>query len=48
MNHLGQMQKLLQLEIPALASRLVSLTHNNGLPLTARWITAQITGEEDE
>jgi 2-oxoglutarate ferredoxin oxidoreductase subunit alpha len=48
MNHLGQMQKLLQLEVPALASRLVSLTHNNGLPLTARWITAQITGEEAE
>ncbi len=48
MNHLGQMHKLLQLEVPALAPRLVSLTHNNGLPLTARWITDQIAGEEEK
>ncbi len=38
MNTDGQMHKLLQLEVPAQAAKLRSLTQNNGLPLTARWI----------
>ncbi len=38
MNTDGQMHKLLQLEVPQQAMRLRSLTHNNGLSLTARWI----------
>ncbi len=46
MNHHGQMQKLLQLEVPEQAAKLVSLTHNNGLPLSARWITAQVASQE--
>jgi 2-oxoglutarate ferredoxin oxidoreductase subunit alpha len=48
MNHDGQMHKLLQLEAPEFATRLRSLTHNNGIPLTARWIaTALHAAEED-
>jgi 2-oxoglutarate ferredoxin oxidoreductase subunit alpha len=46
MNHQGQMHKLLQLNNPVHASKLVSMTHNNGLPMSARWITAQIEAKE--
>ncbi len=38
MNTTGQMHKLLQLEVPEMATKLHSLSHNDGLPLTARWI----------
>ena len=47
MNHTGQMNQILTIEFPAEATRLVSVTHNNGLPLTARWITDQITEKEN-
>ncbi len=47
MNHTGQMNQILNIEYPAEASRLISLTHNNGLPLTARWISEQITEKEN-
>lgn len=46
MNTDGQMCKLLQLEVPERATSLISLAHNNGLPLTARWITESILGKE--
>lgn len=39
MNSSGQMRKLLQLELPEQAAKIKSLNHNDGLPLTARWIT---------
>jgi 2-oxoglutarate ferredoxin oxidoreductase subunit alpha len=42
MNTDGQMHKLLQLEVPEQAAKLRSLTHNNGLPLTARWIADSV------
>ena len=42
MNTDGQMHKLLQLEIPEQAARLRSLTQNNGLSLTARWIVESV------
>ena len=42
MNTDGQMHKLLQLEVPEHAAKLNSLTHNNGLPLTARWIAESL------
>jgi 2-oxoglutarate ferredoxin oxidoreductase subunit alpha len=45
MNSIGQMYKLLQLELPDLATRFVSLAHNDGLPLTARWISESITSD---
>jgi 2-oxoglutarate ferredoxin oxidoreductase subunit alpha len=48
MNHQGQMHKLLQLDAPEEAVKLISLTHNNGLPLSARWITAQIEEKESK
>ena len=47
MNHTGQMHQILTIEFPAESTRLISLTHNNGLPLTARWITEQITEKEN-
>jgi 2-oxoglutarate ferredoxin oxidoreductase subunit alpha len=39
MNTTGQMRQLLQLEVPDQATKLASLKLNDGLPLTARWIT---------
>jgi 2-oxoglutarate ferredoxin oxidoreductase subunit alpha len=48
MNHQGQIHKLLQLDVPEEAVKLISLTHNNGLPLSARWITAQIEEKESK
>ncbi|MCH7567326.1 MAG: 2-oxoacid:acceptor oxidoreductase subunit alpha, partial [Nitrospirae bacterium] len=45
MNTDGQMHKLLQLEVPQQAMRLRSLTHNNGLSLTARWIKQSIADQ---
>jgi 2-oxoglutarate ferredoxin oxidoreductase subunit alpha len=38
MNHDGQVRQLLQLAVPGQAVKIQSLTHNDGLPLTARWI----------
>lgn len=48
MNHQGQMHKLLQLNSPDYASKLISMTHNDGLPMSARWITEQIEAEKRE
>ncbi|HUF40003.1 MAG TPA: 2-oxoacid:acceptor oxidoreductase subunit alpha [Anaerolineales bacterium] len=48
MNHTGQMHQIMTVEFPDLAWKLVSLTHNNGLPLTARWIVESIEGKEGE
>jgi len=42
MNTDGQMHKLLQLEVPDQAGKLHSLTHNNGLPLSARWVVEAV------
>jgi 2-oxoglutarate ferredoxin oxidoreductase subunit alpha len=47
MNTDGQMHKLLQLEAPELATRLCSLTRNNGLPLSARWIAESLQAAEE-
>jgi 2-oxoglutarate ferredoxin oxidoreductase subunit alpha len=38
----GQLHSILSSELPALATRLVSLAKCDGLPLSARWITEQI------
>jgi 2-oxoglutarate ferredoxin oxidoreductase subunit alpha len=48
MNTDGQMHKLLQLEVPEQAAKLHSLTHNNGLPLTARWIADSVADPEGD
>ena len=47
MNSDGQMRQLLQLEYPELAARVRSLRRNNGLPLTARWITDNLLAAEE-
>jgi 2-oxoglutarate ferredoxin oxidoreductase subunit alpha len=46
MNTDGQMHKLLQLEVPDQAQKLHSLTHNNGLPLSARWVVEAVLDRE--
>jgi 2-oxoglutarate ferredoxin oxidoreductase subunit alpha len=46
MNHDGQVRMLLQLEVPDQAVKLKSLTHNNGLPISARWIKDAVLDAE--
>jgi 2-oxoglutarate ferredoxin oxidoreductase subunit alpha len=46
MNHDGQMRQLLLLEYPEQAMRFRSLTHNDGLSLTAKWITEAVLRKE--
>ena len=48
MNTDGQMRGLLQLEYPALAKKLVSLTQNNGVPISADWAMEAILETEEE
>lgn len=48
MNRDGQMHRILQLEMPDIATKLVSLAHLDGLPLTARWIVESIEEKEKE
>jgi 2-oxoglutarate ferredoxin oxidoreductase subunit alpha len=42
----GQMAKLLWMEYPEFAKRVISLAHSDGLPLTARWMTEAILEKE--
>ncbi len=44
----GQMHALLQLEYPELATKLVSLTQNSGVPISADWAMAAILEAEEE
>jgi 2-oxoglutarate ferredoxin oxidoreductase subunit alpha len=46
MNTDGQMNKLLQLEVPDQAEKLHSLRHNNGLPMSARWVVEAVLDRE--
>ena len=46
MNRDGQLQQILSLEVPERATALIPVTHNDGLPLTASWITQAILQEE--
>jgi len=51
LNTNGQMHMLLRLEVPDQATKLISLTHNNGLPMSARWLTEavlELEGGNDE
>jgi 2-oxoglutarate ferredoxin oxidoreductase subunit alpha len=47
MNTDGQMRQLLQLEVPDQAAKLRSLTINNGLPMSARWVTEALLAVEE-
>jgi 2-oxoglutarate ferredoxin oxidoreductase subunit alpha len=42
----GQLASLLKMEYPEQATRLVSLAHSDGLPLSARWITLAVQKQE--
>ena len=48
MNTDGQMRQLLQLAVPDQATKLISLAHNDGLPLSARWIAEALCAQEEE
>ncbi|HPH96585.1 MAG TPA: 2-oxoacid:acceptor oxidoreductase subunit alpha [Anaerolineaceae bacterium] len=48
LNRDGQLQQLLSLEHPAYATRLISVAHMDGLPLSARWIKDEITAREEK
>ncbi len=48
MNTDGQMRQLLQLAAPDQATKLISLAHNDGLPLTARWIAETLSAQEED
>lgn len=47
MNTDGQMRQLLQVEFPDQASKLRSLTINNGLPMSARWVMESVRAAEE-
>ena len=42
----GQMARVLMAEEPKLAPKLISIAHNDGLPLTGRWIAQAIVEQE--
>ena len=44
LNRDGQMHNILQSEMPEMATKLVSIAHLDGMPLTARWIVEAIEG----
>ncbi|HEY69619.1 MAG TPA: 2-oxoacid:acceptor oxidoreductase subunit alpha [Anaerolineae bacterium] len=46
MNQDGQMRQLLQLEYPDQAVKLRSLTHNDGISLTGKWVADAVTAAE--
>ncbi len=46
MNTDAQMRQLLQLDLPDQATKLKALNHNDGLPLTARWIMEELLSQE--
>lgn len=46
LNRDGQVHNILQTEMPEMATKLVSLAHLDGMPLTARWVVAAIEANE--
>ncbi len=42
----GQLAKILLMEYPQFATRIISLAYSDGLPLSARWMTAAILEQE--
>ena len=48
MNIEGQLHKLIQIQYPELATKLCSLAHCDGLPLTATWIVNQTLEKESD
>lgn len=46
LNRDGQMHSILSLEMPDIATKMISLAHLDGMPLTARWIVEAIAEKE--
>ncbi len=46
LNRDGQVHNILQTEMPEIATKLVSLAHLDGMPLTARWVVDAISESE--
>lgn len=46
LNRDGQMHRVLQLEMPDIATKVISLAHLDGMPLTARWIVESLQEKE--
>lgn len=46
LNRDGQMHNILQTEMPGMATKLISLAHLDGMPLTARWVVEAIEAAE--
>lgn len=42
----GQMARILQIEYPEFATRIRSLAHSDGLPLSAKWLTGAVLEQE--
>jgi 2-oxoglutarate ferredoxin oxidoreductase subunit alpha len=47
LNRDGQLHQILRLEIPDCSMKLISLSHLDGLPLTAKWVESQIIGKAE-
>lgn len=47
LNRNGQMHAILQLEMPEVATKLISLAHLDGMPLTAHWVVEALTNAEE-
>jgi 2-oxoglutarate ferredoxin oxidoreductase subunit alpha len=43
LNRDGQMHRILTIELPSLAEKLISVSRVDGLPMTANWILEQIS-----
>ena len=48
LNRDGQLHQILRLEIPDCSMKLISLSHLDGLPLTAGWVVDHIIAEEEQ
>lgn len=48
LNRDGQMHQLLTIAFPELATRLTSLAHLDGLPLTAKWVIDAFFAKESK
>lgn len=48
LNRDGQLHQILTIEYPDLATRLISVAHLDGLPLTARWVRESILAQEEK
>ena len=46
LNRDGQMHQLLELETPQNASKIISLAHIDGLPLSAEWVVNGLLDKE--